>query len=88
MSNTGLRKSCRDQNRQKRLVFYNGLQHLNQQLMRENTQLSVHQKRCVEVTAERLERLLLTGIGEILPYERRWSKSPMVWNMSPVWDVL
>ena len=41
----------------------------NQQLMRENTQLSVHQKRCVEVTAERLERLLLTGIGEILPYE-------------------
>ena len=60
----------------------------NQQLMRENTQLSVHQKRCVEVTAERLERLLLTGIGEILPYERRWSKSPMVWNMSPVWDVL
>ena len=59
----------------------------NQQLMRENTQLSVHQKRCVEVTAERLERLLLTGIGEILPYERRWSKSPMVWNMSPVWDA-
>lgn len=37
--------------------------------MAENAQLSVRQKRCVEVTTERLERLLLTGIGEILPYE-------------------
>ena len=42
---------------------------VNQQLMAENAQLSGRLDRCVEVTPQRLERLLLTGIGEILPYE-------------------
>lgn len=45
------------------------LEAANQQLMVENAQLSVRLQRCVEVTPQRLERLWLTGIGEILPYE-------------------
>lgn len=38
-------------------------------LKRENEQLQRRLRQSVEVTPERLERLFLTGIGEILPYE-------------------
>ena len=45
------------------------LETVNQQLMTENAQLSGRLDRCVEVTPQRLERLLFSGLGEILPYE-------------------
>ncbi len=38
-------------------------------LERENEQLQCRVGQSVEVTPERLERMLLTGIGEMLPYE-------------------
>ena len=41
----------------------------NRQLAQENTQLNRRLQRSVEITPQRMERLLLTGIGEILPYE-------------------
>ena len=41
----------------------------NRLLQRENEQLHRCLRQSVEVTPERLERLLLTGIGEMLPYE-------------------
>ena len=41
----------------------------NKLLERENEQLHRRLGQSVEVTPERLERLLLTGIGEMLPYE-------------------
>ena len=41
----------------------------NRLLEQENEQLHRRLRQSVEVTPERLERLLLTGIGEMLPYE-------------------
>ena len=41
----------------------------NRLLEQENKQLHRRLRQSVEVTPERLERLLLTGIGEMLPYE-------------------
>ena len=41
----------------------------NRLLQRENEQLHRCLRQSVEVTPERLERMLLTGIGEMLPYE-------------------
>ena len=41
----------------------------NRLLQRENEQLHRCLRQSVEVTPERLERLLLTGIDEMLPYE-------------------
>ena len=41
----------------------------NRLLQRENEQLHRCLRQSVEVTPERLKRLLLTGIGEMLPYE-------------------
>ena len=45
------------------------LETVNQQLRAENAELSARLSLCVEITPQRLQRLLLTGIGEILPYE-------------------
>ena len=41
----------------------------NRLLEQENEQLHRRLRQSVEVTPEHLERLLLTGIGEMLPYE-------------------
>ena len=41
----------------------------NRLLEQKNEQLHRRLRQSVEVTPERLERLLLTGIGEMLPYE-------------------
>lgn len=43
----------------------------NRQLAQENTQLNCRLQQSVEITPQRMERLLLTGIGEILPYKTR-----------------
>ncbi len=45
------------------------LEATNRLLQQENEQFHCRLRQSVEVTPERLERLLLTGIGEILPYE-------------------
>jgi hypothetical protein len=45
------------------------LEAINKRLEQENAQLLFRLQRSVEITPQRLERLLLTGIGEVLPYE-------------------
>ena len=53
-----------------RLVQRNATLEATKRLLeRENEQLHHRLQQSVEVTPERLERLLLTGIGEMLPYE-------------------
>lgn len=45
------------------------LEATNKHLERENAQLRNQKHRSVDITPRHLERLLLTGIGEVLPYE-------------------